>query len=631
MSDYIVSARKYRPTNFNSVVGQSALTTTLKNAIATGKLAHAYLFCGPRGVGKTTSARIFAKTINCLTPNESGEACDHCESCVAFNEGRSYNIHELDAASNNSVDDIRELIDQVQIPPQVGRDKVFIIDEVHMLSQAAFNAFLKTLEEPPAHAIFILATTEKHKILPTILSRCQIYDFNRMEVGDTVRHLQHVADQEGIQYEEAALNVIARKADGGMRDALSIFDQVASFTGGNITYQATIDNLNVLDYDYYFAVTDHLLKGEIPESMMKLNEILSKGFEGGHFMSGLAAHFRDLLVSRDAQTLPLLEVAETVRQQYAEQAQRCSPRFLYRALKLCNDCDMAYRAAPNKRLLVELTLIQVAQILQEDEAVGSGRRPKKCLLPIFQLAPTTAVSAALHRQVQPSAAPQVSSAMPSGTVPASPASSPLPSAGGQSSPAALQPSASTPAANAQPSAGAYASAQSQFNRSRLQTVSLTRRSQATQVQNADASANEATAAGLAGQQSLVTPAEKRHEPFTLEQLRYQWLRFVNELPPKQGAESGRLKIMLPELKENCLVEAMVENSAAANYLRQVLPALTQYLRQGLRNDDIVVNFVVNTAVNVKPRAFSPREIYQEMLKKNEAFRQLAVTLRLEVL
>ena len=631
MSDYIVSARKYRPTNFNSVVGQSALTTTLKNAIATGKLAHAYLFCGPRGVGKTTSARIFAKTINCLTPNESGEACDHCESCVAFNEGRSYNIHELDAASNNSVDDIRELIDQVQIPPQVGRYKVFIIDEVHMLSQAAFNAFLKTLEEPPAHAIFILATTEKHKILPTILSRCQIYDFNRMEVGDTVRHLQHVADQEGIQYEEAALNVIARKADGGMRDALSIFDQVASFTGGNITYQATIDNLNVLDYDYYFAVTDHLLKGEIPESMMKLNEILSKGFEGGHFMSGLAAHFRDLLVSRDAQTLPLLEVAETVRQQYAEQAQRCSPRFLYRALKLCNDCDMAYRAAPNKRLLVELTLIQVAQILQEDEAVGSGRRPKKCLLPIFQLAPTTAVSAAQHRQVQPSAAPQVSSAMPSGTVPASPASSPLPSAGGQSSPAALQPSASTPAANAQPSAGAYASAQSQFNRSRLQTVSLTRRSQATQAQNADASANEATAAGLAGQQSPVTPAEQRHEPFTLEQLRYQWLRFANELPPKQGAESGRLKIMLPELKENCLVEAMVENSAAANYLRQVLPALTQYLRQGLRNDDIVVNFVVNTAVNVKPRAFSPREIYQEMLKKNEAFRQLAVTLRLEVL
>ena len=631
MSDYIVSARKYRPTNFNSVVGQSALTTTLKNAIATGKLAHAYLFCGPRGVGKTTSARIFAQTINCLTPTESGEACDHCESCVAFNEGRSYNIHELDAASNNSVDDIRELIDQVQIPPQVGRYKVFIIDEVHMLSQAAFNAFLKTLEEPPAHAIFILATTEKHKILPTILSRCQIYDFNRMEVGDTVRHLQHVAEQEGIQYEEAALNVIARKADGGMRDALSIFDQVASFTGGNITYQATIDNLNVLDYDYYFAVTDHLVKGEIPESMMKLNEILSKGFEGGHFMSGLAAHFRDLLVSRDPQTLPLLEVAETVRQQYAEQAQRCTPRFLYRALKLCNDCDMAYRAAPNKRLLVELTLIQVAQIMQEDEAVGSGRRPKKCLLPIFQLAPTTGVSAAPQRQGQPSAAPQVASAMPSGYSAVSSTASPGLPAGVADPPTAYRPSAPTFAAKASTSAGQQGNAQNQFDRSRLQTVSLTRRPQPNTAVGTHATAQGAAGEGAAPQKVAVAPTEKRHEPFTLEELRYQWLRFANELPARQGAESGRLKTMLPELKENYLVEAMVENSAAANYLQQVLPALTQYLRHGLKNDDVVVKFIVNTAVNVRPRAYSPREIFQEMLKKNEAFKKLAMELRLEVL
>ena len=623
MSDYIVSARKYRPTNFNSVVGQSALTTTLKNAIATGKLAHAYLFCGPRGVGKTTSARIFAKTINCLTPTESGEACDHCESCVAFNEGRSYNIHELDAASNNSVDDIRELIDQVQIPPQVGRYKVFIIDEVHMLSQAAFNAFLKTLEEPPAHAIFILATTEKHKILPTILSRCQIYD--------TVRHLQHVAEQEGIQYEEAALNVIARKADGGMRDALSIFDQVASFTGGNITYQATIDNLNVLDYDYYFAVTDHLVKGEIPESMMKLNEILSKGFEGGHFMSGLAAHFRDLLVSRDPQTLPLLEVAETVRQQYAEQAQRCTPRFLYRALKLCNDCDMAYRAAPNKRLLVELTLIQVAQILQEDEAAGSGRRPKKCLLPIFQLAPTTVVGTAPQRQAQPSAAPQVASAMPSGYSAVSPTASPGLPAGVADPPTAYRPSAPTAAANGNAGARAQGNAQSQFDQSRMTTVSLTRRPRPNAAEGAHATAQGASGEGVAPQNIAVAPTEKRHEPFTLEELRYQWLRFANELPARQGAESGRLKIILPELKENNLVEGMVENSAAANYLQQVLPALTQYLRQGLKNDDVVVKFVVNTAVNAKPRAYSPREIFQEMLKKNEAFKKLAVDLRLEVL
>lgn len=615
MSDYIVSARKYRPTNFNSVVGQSALTTTLKNAIATGKLAHAYLFCGPRGVGKTTSARIFAKTINCLTPSEGGEACDHCESCVAFNEGRSYNIHELDAASNNSVDDIRELIEQVQIPPQVGRYKVFIIDEVHMLSQAAFNAFLKTLEEPPAHAIFILATTEKHKILPTILSRCQIYDFNRMEVGDTVRHLQHVAEQEGIQYEEAALNVIARKADGGMRDALSIFDQVASFTGGNITYQATIDNLNVLDYDYYFVVTEHLLKSEIPETMMKLNEILAKGFEGGHFMSGLASHFRDLLVSRDAQTLPLLEVAETVRQQYAAQAQRCTPRFLYRALKLCNDCDMAYRAAPNKRLLVELTLIQVAQIMQEDDAVGSGRSPKKCLLPIFQLAPTTGVSAAQQRQGQPSSAPQVAPTTTNSQATAPTAVAPRPT----TAPSTLAPTRGVVDNN---SAGTSVHSQKQFIQSRLQTVSLTHRKPTAPVGGA-AAEGETPA-------TPVAPAEKQHEVFTLEQLRYYWLRFANELPPQQGAESGRLKMIQPQLKENCLVEAMVDNAAAAEYLRKVGTSLAQYLRRALRNDDIIVNFVVNTAVNTKPRAFSPREIYQEMLGKNDAFKQLAETLHLVV-
>ncbi len=615
MSDYIVSARKYRPTNFNSVVGQSALTTTLKNAIATGKLAHAYLFCGPRGVGKTTSARIFAKTINCLTPSEGGEACDHCESCVAFNEGRSYNIHELDAASNNSVDDIRELIEQVQIPPQVGRYKVFIIDEVHMLSQAAFNAFLKTLEEPPAHAIFILATTEKHKILPTILSRCQIYDFNRMEVGDTVRHLQHVAEQEGIQYEEAALNVIARKADGGMRDALSIFDQVASFTGGNITYQATIDNLNVLDYDYYFVVTEHLLKSEIPETMMKLNEILAKGFEGGHFMSGLASHFRDLLVSRDVQTLPLLEVAETVRQQYAAQAQRCTPRFLYRALKLCNDCDMAYRAAPNKRLLVELTLIQVAQIMQEDEAVASGRSPKKCLLPIFQLAPTPGVSAAQQRQGQPSSAPQVAPTTTNSQPTAPAAVAPRPT----TAPSTLAPTRGVAGNN---SAGTSVHSQKQFIQSRLQTVSLTHRKPTASVGGAAAEGETAA--------TPVAPAEKQHEVFTLEQLRYYWLRFANELPPQQGAESGRLKMIQPQLKENCLVEAMVDNAAAAEYLRKVGTSLAQYLRRALRNDDIIVNFVVNTAVNTKPRAFSPREIYQEMLGKNDAFKQLAETLHLVV-
>ena len=313
MENYIVSARKYRPLTFDSVVGQRALTTTLKNAIASGKLAHAYLFCGPRGVGKTTCARIFARTINCLTPTETGEACGNCESCKAFEQQRSFNIHELDAASNNSVEDIRSLIEQVRMPPQVGRYKVFIIDEVHMLSTAAFNAFLKTLEEPPAHAIFILATTEKHKILPTILSRCQIYDFNRMEVADIGGHRKHVAQQEGYDYEEEALSVIARKADGGMRDALSIFDQVAGYAEGHLTYRKVIEDLNVLDYDYYFKIVDQMLGKNIPAVMLTLNEILSKGFAANHFISGFASHLRDLLVSRDAQTLPLLEVSETVR------------------------------------------------------------------------------------------------------------------------------------------------------------------------------------------------------------------------------------------------------------------------------------------------------------------------------
>ena len=383
MENYIVSARKYRPSTFESVVGQRALTTTLKNAIATGKLAHAYLFCGPRGVGKTTCARIFAKTINCMAPTAEGEACNQCESCTAFNEQRSYNIHELDAASNNSVDDIRQLVEQVRIPPQIGKYKVYIIDEVHMLSASAFNAFLKTLEEPPRHAIFILATTEKHKILPTILSRCQIYDFNRIGVEDTVAHLAYVASKEGITAEPEALNVIALKADGGMRDALSIFDQVVSFTGGHITYQSVIENLNVLDYEYYFKLTDHFLENKVSDALLLLNDVLNKGFDGSHFITGLSSHFRDLLVSKDPATLPLLEVGASIRQRYQTQAQKCPLPFLYRAMKLCNDCDLNYRASKNKRLLVELTLIQVAQITAEGDDVANGRSPKQAIKPIF--------------------------------------------------------------------------------------------------------------------------------------------------------------------------------------------------------------------------------------------------------
>ena len=346
-----------------SVVGQAALIATLKNAIANKHLAHAYLFCGPRGVGKTTCARIFAKTINCLNPTANGEACNECESCKAFNEQRSFNIHELDAASNNSVDDIRNLVDQVRIPPQIGKYSVYIVDEVHMLSAAAFNAFLKTLEEPPAHAIFVLATTEKHKIIPTILSRCQIYDFNRITINDTVAHLQYVAKNEGVEAEDMALNVIAQKADGAMRDALSIFDQVVSFCGNKITYQGVISNLNVLDYDYYFRLVDALLQNRVPEALMIFDEVLSKGFEGQHFVGGLSSHLRDLMVSRDEMTLPLLEVGESIAERYKEQSKRCELWWLYKALEYANDCDLAYRASRNKRLLVEVMLIRVVGLI----------------------------------------------------------------------------------------------------------------------------------------------------------------------------------------------------------------------------------------------------------------------------
>ena len=367
MEHYIVSARKYRPTTFESVVGQLALTQTLRNAIRTNHLAHAYLFCGPRGVGKTTCARIFAKTINCLTPTAEHDACNTCESCTAFNEQRSFNIHELDAASNNSVEDIRSLIDQVRIPPQIGKYSVYIIDEVHMLSQGAFNALLKTLEEPPSYAIFILATTEKHKVLPTILSRCQVYDFSRITVADTIHHLQYVAKQEGINASEEALNVVAQKADGGMRDALSIFDQLVSFCGTTISYEQAIAVLNVLDTDYYFRLVDAALAGNVSGALLLLNEVLTKGFDAGHFVTGFAQHLRDVLVSKDAATAQLLETSESIRQHYQEQAKHCAAKWLFNALDVMNTCDINYRTAKNKRLTVELALVKLCRLTEPAE------------------------------------------------------------------------------------------------------------------------------------------------------------------------------------------------------------------------------------------------------------------------
>lgn len=386
MDNYIVSARKYRPATFHSVIGQEALTTTLKNAIVTNKLAHAYLFCGPRGVGKTTCARIFAKTINCMNLTDDNESCNECESCVAFNEQRSYNIHELDAASNNSVDDIRSLIDQVRIPPQIGKYKVYIIDEVHMLSTAAFNSFLKTLEEPPAHAIFILATTEKHKIIPTILSRCQVYDFNRINVNDIVNHLQYVANSENIFAEPEALNVIAQKADGGMRDALSIFDQTASYTAGNVTYKAVIENLNVLDFEYYFDLTDAVLRGSVVDCLLLLNNIINRGFEGQYIISGITSHFRDLLVCKDPVTVQLFEVGASIRDKYVATAQRCDIKFLYDAIEICNNSDLSYRLSKNKRLLIELMFIKLCQLNDTTPIVDTTNKEE--IKPIVPSAPT---------------------------------------------------------------------------------------------------------------------------------------------------------------------------------------------------------------------------------------------------
>ena len=613
MDKYIVSARKYRPATFDSVVGQRTLTTTLKNAIEQKKLAHAYLFCGPRGVGKTTCARIFAKTINCLAPQENGEACDHCESCQAFNEQRSYNVYELDAASNNSVDDIRELIEQVQVPPQQGKYKVFIIDEVHMLSPAAFNAFLKTLEEPPAHAIFILATTEKHKILPTILSRCQIYDFSRMTVNDMMQHLEYVAKQEGITYEAEALHVIAEKADGGMRDALSIFDQVASYCEGNITYEKVIEDLNVLDYDEYFATTDLLLRGDIPQTMLRLNHILSKGFEANYFIGGLASHFRNLLMSREEATLPLLDVSEKVRQRYHEQALRCEPKLLYRVLKLCNDCDINYRTARNKRLLVEITLIQVAQVATGDEDAGCGRRPTRRLKPIFQTAsiPQPAVQAPQPSR-EPCVAYRPATAQQVDTTPSQVSEQ---SRAAQASASLMQQLGNT-ATGHTPSRGA-----------RTLSISALRTQYHNHAQPGTNTVQSVTQTTNPPHGS--SPISSRLEyPFTVDQLTYYWYSFAQNLPKEQTAMAGRMKSMKPQISENWLIEVEVENEMVEQYMHELQIPLMNYLRTNLRNDAITLKFHI-TANNVT-RAFSRTEQFKEMLEECTALATLKEKLNLEL-
>jgi len=620
MENYIVSARKYRPSTFESVVGQRALTTTLKNAIATQKLAHAYLFCGPRGVGKTTCARIFAKTINCMTPTADGEACNQCESCVAFNEQRSYNIHELDAASNNSVDDIRQLVEQVRIPPQIGKYKVYIIDEVHMLSASAFNAFLKTLEEPPRHAIFILATTEKHKILPTILSRCQIYDFNRISVEDTVNHLSYVASKEGITAEPEALNVIAMKADGGMRDALSIFDQVVSFTGGNITYKSVIDNLNVLDYEYYFRLTDCFLENKVSDALLLFNDILNKGFDGSHFITGLSSHFRDLLVGKDPVTLPLLEVGASIRQRYQEQAQKCPLPFLYRAMKLCNECDLNYRISKNKRLLVELTLIQVAQLTTEGDDVSGGRGPTKTIKPIF-------TQPAAAQQPQVASATQVQQA----PVHSSPSSVTTQAANGTTAQHPQASAAVQPGAPASP--GAASSAPSQGT-GVAQTAKEERKIPVMKMSSLGVSIKNPQRDQVS-QNATTTYVPKVQQPeedfmFNDRDLNYYWQEYAGQLPKEQDALAKRMQMLRPALLNNSTTfEVVVDNEFAAKDFTALIPELQDYLRGRLKNSKVMMTVRVSEATETV-RPVGRVEKFQMMAQKNQALMQLKDEFGLEL-
>lgn len=621
MENYIVSARKYRPATFESVVGQRALTTTLKNAIATQKLAHAYLFCGPRGVGKTTCARIFAKTINCMTPTADGEACNQCESCVAFNEQRSYNIHELDAASNNSVDDIRQLVEQVRIPPQVGKYKVYIIDEVHMLSTSAFNAFLKTLEEPPHHAVFILATTEKHKILPTILSRCQIYDFNRISVEDTVNHLMYVAAKEGIAAEPEALNVIAMKADGGMRDALSIFDQVVSFTGGHITYKSVIDNLNVLDYEYYFRLTDSFLANKVSDVLLLFNDILNKGFDGSHFITGLSSHFRDLLVAKDAVTLPLLQVGAGIRQRYQEQAQNCPLPFIYKAMKLCNDCDLNYRVSKNKRLLVELTLIQLAQLTVEGDEASGGRSPKNVIKPIFNQ-PVAQASSAGAAPVQQGthSVPQSPTAASHSAGPAASTQSPRPVTPQQ--PASLV--AAAPSFTS--SAVSYGQSRKEEGR-KVPVMSLS--SLGVSIKHPQRGQEEKNVQSV----SSSTPSHAVQEEdlmFNERDLDYYWREYATQLPKEQDALSKRMLMLHPSLLKNSTTfEVVVDNEMAAKDFVALIPELQQYLSKRLKNRKVAMQVRVSEDSEAA-RPVGRVEKFQMMAQKNQALLQLKDTFGLEL-
>ena len=656
MENYIVSARKYRPMTFDTVVGQHALTTTLKNAVKSGKLAHAYLFCGPRGVGKTTCARIFAKAINCMNPTAEGEACNECESCKAFNEQRSLNIFELDAASNNSVENIKALMEQTRIPPQVGRYKVFIIDEVHMLSSAAFNAFLKTLEEPPAHVVFILATTEKHKILPTILSRCQIYDFERMTVENTIAHLKMVAEKEGISYEESALALIAEKADGGMRDALSIFDQAASFCQGNITYDKVLEDLNELDADNYFRMVDLAMENKVSDLMLLLNSIIEKGFDGGNVVTGLASHIRNVLMAKDESTLKLLETSKEQTAKFKAQAQKCPTRFLYQALKVLNQCDVCYKQSSNKRLLVELTLIEVAQLTQPDDGVSAGRGPKRLKIlfkrlidshnqaaaqvavgerplvrkakaaaaegdgvqashnatattPSGNAATATTTATAVHGEAATNAA-MGGSGMGAATTTMGAASGPAgATAGTAGATAGAVGSASGAAASPQPAAG--------MPRLKLGSLGM-------------------TFAGLKHKEEVVKQAEEEEiknngeaTEFTEDQLSLEWLRMCNRMPSQMTGLAQRMKNIQPTILSYPNIEILVDNKLLLDQLGAIKGRIRASLAASLHNGSITVNLRLAKQNEIKP-VLTKKQIFDKMKKDYKPFALLVDGLGLEL-
>lgn len=620
--NYIVSARKYRPDSFQSIVGQGAMASTLRTAVQQGRLAHAYLFCGPRGVGKTTAARVLAKTINCQSLTAEGEACNECESCRAFNEGRSFNIFELDAASNNSVEDIRQLTEQVTMPPALGKYKVYIIDEVHMLSVTAFNAFLKTLEEPPSYAIFILATTEKHKILPTILSRCQIYDFKRITVGDITHHLQYVAQSEGIVADEAALGLIAEKADGGMRDALSMFDRIASFAGGQITYEHALESLNVLDYSYFIRTFDHLLTGDYRSLLLLLDELLGKGFEGQTILAGLAAFARDLLVVQHPGTSVLLEKPERVTQAYEALAARCTPAQLFAAIHALVQADQQYRQATNKRLLIELTLLGLVSTFH---STGELAAP----------APSTAPAG----QTQAGATAQTASPPQASTTPApspAPTAQPTPTA----QPSSPTPASSTPAPVAQPTVPqpqpvvtpepvatpqpaptpqpvANAPSSEQAAGARRQLFGRRRGS----------SSDTADSEG-----GTTSPAEEEHEPFTEEELQRAYVRFVEqELSSEQIICRNILHAELPSLQTEGQAElALPPGNAIRETVEAVLPQLQSFLRSTLHNTQLVLSLREKSSEEQSRLALTPEDRLKKLIEINPDVQQLKERLQLRL-